>query len=75
MNYSDGKEVQIGDLVIADDSEGVVVTVLDTKQFSADYPEGWTDAKVGVFIDTKKWGLIHYPALDDDVRLVARGHS
>jgi hypothetical protein len=58
MKYTDGNDVQIGDRVIADESEGVVVTVLDTKQFSDDYPEGWTDEKTGVFIETKRWGLI-----------------
>ena len=70
MKYTDGNDVQIGDRVIADESEGVVVTVLDTKQFSDDYPEGWTDEKTGVFIETKRWGLIHYLALDDDVKLI-----
>jgi hypothetical protein len=72
MKYTDGNDVQIGDRVIADESEGVVVTVLDTKQFSDDYPEGWTDEKTGVFIETKRWGLIHYLAPDDDVKLIER---
>jgi hypothetical protein len=72
MKYRDGNDVQIDDKVIADESEGVVVTVLDTKQFSDNYPEGWTDEKVGVFIETKRWGLIHYLDLDDDVKLIAR---
>jgi hypothetical protein len=44
MKYHDGREVYVGDKVIADDSDGVVVSVLDTKQFSQDYPEGWIDS-------------------------------
>ena len=39
MKYTDGQEVLIGDRVIADDSPGQVVAVLDTKQFSDQYPE------------------------------------
>lgn len=72
MKYSDGSEVHLGDIVIADDSEGVVVSVLDTRQFSDDYPEGWSDEKEGAFVETKKWGLIHYPRFDEDVTLVRR---
>jgi hypothetical protein len=45
---------------------------LDTKQFSEDYPEGWSDQKTGAFVETKKWGLIHYMDFDDDVKLVKR---
>lgn len=72
MKYSDGNEVLLGDIVIADDSEGVVVSVLDTRQFSDDYPEGWTNKEEGAFVETKKWGLIHYPQFDEDVTLVQR---
>jgi hypothetical protein len=72
MYYTDGNEVLLGDEVVADDSAGVVVAVLDTKQFSTHYPEGWSDQKTGAFVETKKWGLIHYPDFDDDVKLVKR---
>lgn len=67
-----GNEVLVGDEVIADESEGVVVSVLDTKQFSEQYPEGWCEQKTGAFVETKKWGLIHYLDFDDDVRLIKR---
>ena len=72
MKYPDGNEVRIGDKVIADDSEGIVVCVIDTKQFSDNYPEGWSYLGRGVLIETKKWGLIHYPEIDEDVVLVER---
>lgn len=48
---------------------------MDTKQFSADYPEGWTDAEKGVFIETKKWGLVYYSEIDEDITLVERAKS
>jgi hypothetical protein len=72
MKYLDGNEVQLGDKVVADDSEGVVVSVIDTKQYSEKYPEGWTDLKDGAFVETTKWGLIHYPIFDEDVILIER---
>jgi hypothetical protein len=75
MKYHDGREVYISDKVIADDSDGVVVSVLDTKQFSQDYPEGWIDSDRGVFIETRKWGLIHYTELDEDVELIERAKT
>lgn len=72
MKYLDGNEIHVGDKVIADDSEGVVVCVIDTKQFSNSYPEGWISAEKGVFIETTKWGLVHYPEIDEDVSLIER---
>jgi hypothetical protein len=75
MKYVDGNEVYLGDKVIADDSDGVVVVVLDTKQFSDDYREGWDNEEKGAFVETKKWGLIHYPEFDEDVTLVQRAEK
>ena len=72
MKYFDGNEVRIGDKVIADDSEGVVVCIIDAKQFSEGYQDAWTYLEKGVLIETKKWGLIHYPEIDEDVMLVER---
>jgi len=75
MKYLDGNEVFIGDKVIADDSEGVVVCVIDTRQFPDNHPEGWAHLEKGVLIETKKWGLIHYPEIDEDVALVERAET
>jgi hypothetical protein len=75
MKYRDGNEVYLGDKVVADDSEGLVVMVLDTRQFSDEYPEGWTNEVRGAFVETKKWGLIHYPEFDEDVTLLQRAEK
>lgn len=72
MKYWDGQEVYIGDKVIADKSDGIVVCVIDTKQFSDDYPEGWGYLETGILIETKAMGLVHYPQVDEDVILVER---
>lgn len=58
--------------MIADDSEGIVVCVIDTKQFSEGYPEGWSYLGKGMLIETERWGLVHYPEIDADVTLVER---
>ena len=70
MKYLTGEEIRTNDCVIADDSEGVVVCVFDTEQFSDEYPEGWGNLKDGVLVETKKWGLIHYPLADEDLKLI-----
>lgn len=72
MKYSDGQEIFIGDRVIADKSEGIVVCVIDTDQFSDDYPKGWSYLETGVLIETKAMGLVHYPKADEDIILVKR---
>ena len=75
MTYSNGTEIIVGDKVMADDSKGTVVCVLDTKQFSDKYPQGWTDEDKGIFIETQKWGLIHYPEVDEDVVFMERAKT
>ena len=75
MKYFNGDDVVIGDKVMADDSEGVVVSVLDTKQFSSEYPEGWSKEADGAFVETERWGLIHYPEFDEDVTLIRRAEK
>ncbi len=68
MKYLCGDEIFIGDEVIADRSEGIVVCVIDTKQFSEDYPEeGWSYLEKGCLIETKEMGLLHYPEADEDL--------
>ncbi len=55
MKYLNGDEIYIGDEVIADKSEGVVVCVIDTKQFTDDYPKVWSYLEKGCLVETKKW--------------------
>jgi hypothetical protein len=40
MKYPDGQEVRLGDKVkLGDDAEGVVVSSIDTGEYSEEYPE------------------------------------
>ena len=72
MNYLSGEENLISDEVIADKSEGVVVCVIDTQQFSDDYAEGWGYLKKGCLVETKAMGLVQYPESDEDLILRKR---
>jgi hypothetical protein len=76
MNYATGESVKLGDRVsLGSDSDGVVVFVIDTGEYSAIYPEAeWSYLKKGVMISFPKYGLIHYEEiLESDVKLIARG--
>lgn len=75
MKYCDGQDVLLGDRVIADNSDGVVVCVIDDNQFSEKYPEGWGYLKTGMLIETKAMGLVHYPQVDEDIILIERASS
>jgi hypothetical protein len=77
MNYATGEAVKLGDKVgLGDDSDGVVVFVIDTREYSAAYLEAeWSYLKKGVMLSFPKYGLIHYEqtAEEPDLKLIARG--
>lgn len=72
MNYSSGEEILIGDEVIADTSDGVVVCVIETQQFSDDYAEGWAYLEKGCLVENEAMGLVHYPESNEDLILIKR---
>lgn len=72
MKYLSGQEIYVGDYVIADKSEGVIVCVIDTKQFTEEYTEGWAYLEKGCLVETKEMGLVHYPEPDEDLILESR---
>lgn len=73
MKYYDGQEVCIGDEVIADKSQGVVVCIIDDHQGSDEYPASdWDYLEKGLMVNTIAMGLVHYPDPDEDVILVRR---
>jgi hypothetical protein len=73
MEYLDGQEVLVGDKLIADRSDGVVVYVIDTKQSSKEHPAGtWDYLEKGMMVETVEMGLVHYPETDEDVILIER---
>ena len=73
MHYADGSDIQLGDIVDLVGMEGTVVAVLDTREFSPDYPaESWSYLTSGVLILTSEAGLVRCPAHDEDLRVVRR---
>jgi hypothetical protein len=74
MKYWDGQDVELGDRVkLGEDSGGVVVCSIDTKQYSEEHPESaWGYLKKGVMILFPKYGLIHYEEPEEDLELIAR---
>ena len=77
MNYATGEDVKLGDRVsLGSDSGGVVVFIIDTGEYSLDYPESRWEGhlKKGVMIHFPLYGLIHYEeAVEPDVKFIARG--
>jgi hypothetical protein len=76
MNYVTGESVKLGDRVkLGDDSDGVVVIIFDTDEYSPDYPEThWGGClEKGVMINFPLYGLIYYENMVEfDVKLIAR---
>lgn len=76
MKYADGQDVKLGDKVrLGKDSGGVVVFIIDTGEYSPDYPEAeWKgNLKKGVMVRFPLYGLIHYETeVESDVELIAR---
>jgi hypothetical protein len=73
MKYLTGDEVQIGDQVVADKSNGIVVCVIDTGQYSDTHPsDQWSYLNTGAMVETDEMGLVHYPKTNEHLVLVAR---
>lgn len=72
MKYSDGVEIQVGDLVENSEGDrGTVVCSFDTNQYSVDYTrENWGYLKRGVLVNFSSFGLIHYESDQNDFRLI-----
>jgi len=72
MKYLSGQEICVGDNVVADKSKDVVVCVIDTKQFTAEYSEFWAYLEKGCLVKTKAMGLVYYQEPDEDLILKSR---
>lgn len=77
MKYRDGREVLLGDLVdLGGDMQGIVVAVMDTRMFSANYPEAeWEYLGVGALVESVEAGLVYYDSPEHDFELIRRGND
>lgn len=79
MKYLDsGKDIQVGDVVKVDGVDGVVVCDYENN-IALDGYESWLiketlvgggNLSTGIMVDTKEYGLIHYPDEDPDIKFI-----
>lgn len=75
MNYADGQEVKVGDIVgLSDDRGGIVVCDIDAGVYTPDNPESaWGYLKKGVMVVFPSYGHMYYESeMEEDVFLIAR---
>jgi hypothetical protein len=75
MKYPDGQSIRLGDKVgVGEDSGGIVVCVIDTNEYSEEYPKAeWAYLNRGVLINFPLYGLVHYEEEPDgDLVLIGR---
>lgn len=62
MNYADGNEARVGDIVSIDDQYwGTVVVCMDRAEYTDAYPAAqWSSLEKGILVDTDFGGLVHY---------------
>jgi hypothetical protein len=62
MNYADGNEARVGDIVSIDDQYwGTVVACIDRGEYADAYPAAqWSSLGTGILVDTDFGGLVHY---------------
>lgn len=74
MNYKDGTQVRLGDVVdTGKGMTGVVIAIIDEQLFSEGHSfESWVDLCSGMIIDTVRAGPVHFDFPDEDTRLLRR---
>ncbi|MDX1915004.1 MAG: hypothetical protein SFU55_05425 [Methylophilus sp.] len=76
MNYSDGNDIRLGDIVLDKHvGQGVVVFCIDSGQYTEDYPqEEWEYLGKGVMVRFHDGGEVYYegPEPYDGLNLIER---
>ncbi|WP_312049234.1 hypothetical protein [Acinetobacter courvalinii] len=72
MNYQTGEMIELGDSIeLSGDMTGVVVGIIDDSKFTESYPkEEWDYLEKGILIFLDQAGLIHYPDITEDMKLI-----
>lgn len=68
VNYADGNEARVGDIVSIDGQYwGTVVVCVDRGEYADAYPAAqWSSLGAGILVDTDFGGLVHYSGEDAD---------
>lgn len=74
MKYTSGEDLRVGDTVsLGGGVEGSVVALVGDGVFSNDFPGSeWGYLRVGFLVLSPQIGLVHFPKMIPDVRLIAR---
>lgn len=76
MMYANGSQVMLGDVVALGNDEGVVVCCIDGDQHdSLRQSDVWNALKTGVVVEFKKYGSIHFPEYEGNLRLLRRAQT
>lgn len=77
MQYADGQEVRLGDVVaLGADKNGIIVCVMEDDEYSAAHPrEQWSYLSEGAMAEFPTYGLIHIVNPDQDLKLVRRAST
>lgn len=69
MKYDSGVEIELGDQVILnDDEDGVVVAIIEQDKFLLPFSrEAWNHVETGIIVNSSKYGVFHYPTVNDEI--------
>lgn len=66
--YLEGRLLRLGDRVALSGDLGVVVAVIDSRDFSDGFPASeWGYLNSGILVEFEKIGLVHYETLEPDL--------
>jgi hypothetical protein len=74
VNYADGNEARVGDILSIDDQYwGTVVACIDRGEYTDTYPAAqWSSLEKGILVDTDFGGLVHYSDEDADRMILVK---
>lgn len=74
MNYHTGALVEIGDYIqFGSDMDGVVVVIIEDSKYSEAYPKlEWHYLECGFLVLSNQAGLIHFPQLSENIKLISK---
>lgn len=74
MKYPTGELIELSDSIeLSFDMTGVIVGIIEESKFSNQYPkEEWDYLDSGLLILSDQAGLIHYPDITEDMKLIKK---
>lgn len=77
MKYHTGELIELGDYIeLSSDMTGVIVVIIEDSKYSKLYPkEEWGYLESGLLVLSDQAGLIHYPHISEEIKLVSKDHT